>query len=783
MAPNRQHRSLNDPTYEERLQKAMEALRNGEITTRKEAAATYDVSVSTLNDRMSGRHQSRATAYQHRCLLAPSEDKAVRDQVSILAAQGRPPDRNTLRGIVYDVTGKLPGKNWDARWCERNDISRTVASGLDPKRAQNFRPENVNEFFDLLLGLNEQFGQIPPQHIFNMDEKGVQLGGGRKGSGKIWAFPRFLDRKYRYTIQNDNLEMGTIHECVSAAGETVPVSFVIKGDGRVPTPDSIKYTFGSISTSENGWTDNEIATRWFKEVFVPFAMSKRVDNTKPIILIMDGHESHESRQLKNLVYEMMDTVTIIILCFPSKCTHKMQPLDVVVFSPLQRKWKAHVDNLAAKGYRLTRYSLVNEYLAIRATTVTPDLIKESFRKTGIYPYNRNVFTDADFAPNQAFDSQASLGDSYPEEFPSSDLAIPSDAEWSEDEDGEDYNPFMEINNLPTRPLNIDVTSDSEESEGDEEDEEDEVSPDSSLLSISTRSTAVHFTIQEAQELDKVVSLAEDEAKSPAQLIEELRDLRKNFHILTNTATHLDAQLKSANAHCTIAKRRLDDVSERLHNATIKKPRTMKLKESARFATHPDLEKQWAAIEAENVQRDEEEKARQVEKDREAAEREKRIEEMARTHVFDKGLNSYKTGLKHELQAIARAFSLSETGNKEDIFIRIKDYLDSHPERANEHRFAGLFSQRRGGRPRSTAATYSEPTGAQLESHNLAPHFEHRGPSYHFHQQAEAGPSTLTPYRPILPRPWDGHQQTPSQYPLVPQVPFTHHAQQYYRFDN
>lgn len=65
-----------------------------------------------------------------------------------------------------------------------------------------------------------------------MDKKGIQMGGGRKGSGKSHIFLRSMKRRYR--VSSDNLELVTIIECVSVAGGAVPPAFILS-DG--PEPD------------------------------------------------------------------------------------------------------------------------------------------------------------------------------------------------------------------------------------------------------------------------------------------------------------------------------------------------------------------------------------------------------------------------------------------------------------------------------------------------------------------------------------------------------------------
>jgi hypothetical protein len=48
-----------------------------------------------------------------------------------------------------------------------------------------------------------------------------------------------------------------------------------------------------IATTSKGWTSNDIALRWLKEIFLPETVRK-LGNSRiaPRILVLDGHGSH-----------------------------------------------------------------------------------------------------------------------------------------------------------------------------------------------------------------------------------------------------------------------------------------------------------------------------------------------------------------------------------------------------------------------------------------------------------------------------------------------------------
>ncbi|PCH38502.1 hypothetical protein WOLCODRAFT_66605, partial [Wolfiporia cocos MD-104 SS10] len=53
----------------------------------------------------------------------------------------------------------------------------------------------------------------------------------------------------------------------------------------------------------------------------------------------DGHGSHTTK----CMVELAIANNIHLFCLPPHMTHKLQPLDVGVFRPLQQKWQEHCD--------------------------------------------------------------------------------------------------------------------------------------------------------------------------------------------------------------------------------------------------------------------------------------------------------------------------------------------------------------------------------------------------------------------------------------------------------
>ncbi|KIK33586.1 hypothetical protein CY34DRAFT_99332, partial [Suillus luteus UH-Slu-Lm8-n1] len=94
---------------------------------------------------------------------------------------------------------------------------------------------------------------------------------------------------------------------------------------------------------------------------------------------------HEQRAIQRTAYDN----GVIVHVFPSKTIHKIQPLDVSVFSSIQHAWIKHCDKCLANGVEIDHYNFIHKYMAIHHI-ITPELIQKAFKKTGIYPLDLSV---------------------------------------------------------------------------------------------------------------------------------------------------------------------------------------------------------------------------------------------------------------------------------------------------------------------------------------------------------------------------------------------------------
>jgi hypothetical protein len=195
------------------------------------AARELNLPYQTLRRRFLGLARPKAEAHQNQMLLSPTQEKTVVDWILYLAATGHPVDKRAIRAIVKDVCSKRPSGMWIKLFRRRHpEVKLGKARGLDPRRAQAFNRPVVSRYFAQLQRLIEEYN-IPEENIYNMDEKGVQRGGGKKGNNRKYFVGR--NARTNYKAASANLELVTIIECVSVNGALEP-GFVFSGQEFCP---------------------------------------------------------------------------------------------------------------------------------------------------------------------------------------------------------------------------------------------------------------------------------------------------------------------------------------------------------------------------------------------------------------------------------------------------------------------------------------------------------------------------------------------------------------------
>lgn len=123
--------------------------------------------------------------------------------------------------------------------------------------------------------------------------------------------------------------------------------------------------------------------QYFTTIFYPFLCDQNVEF--PIIVFIDGHSSHFSFDLSNFCEEKK---IVMIALYPNS-THIIQPMDVAVFGPLKKQWRAAVHDWKFKQNSfntLTKEQFVFLLQDVIQKTVKPEHLKSGFESCGLYPF-------------------------------------------------------------------------------------------------------------------------------------------------------------------------------------------------------------------------------------------------------------------------------------------------------------------------------------------------------------------------------------------------------------
>ena len=216
--------------YEAKLKAAMEDIHeqgfraNGRpIYSFRQAAKDYEVSKTTLMNRFNGRRSHRESR-QTLQRLTPAQEERVVEFVKTMGHRKIPLTPTTITECASRIAGGPLGKSWLWNFRKRHpELKARWASGLEACRAQALNPTTVSEYLKLLGKIIEDY-DIPPENIYNMDEKGIQLGVGVKTL-------TLVDRNQANVQQvvDGNRELVTVIETICADGTALRPSFVYKG--------------------------------------------------------------------------------------------------------------------------------------------------------------------------------------------------------------------------------------------------------------------------------------------------------------------------------------------------------------------------------------------------------------------------------------------------------------------------------------------------------------------------------------------------------------------------
>lgn len=286
---------------------------------------------------------------------------------------------------------QMAGKDWLRAFLNRQKLSLRMPEATSMARATGFNRAAVEAFFKNLTDVYEKF-QFEPSRIWNFDETGVSnvqkphrviAETGRKQVGQISSAERGV--------------LVTVGGAVNATGNAMPPVLLYPRVRIDPKILGRGAPAGSlILGNKSGWMTAEEFPSFLQH------FQKHTHSTKenPTLLLLDNHASHSS--IEAVQYCRDNGITM--LTFPPHTSHRLQVLDITVYGPFKAAYNKMLQRwmVANPGKRSTLYDyagFVNE--AFDASFSRKNIIG-GFSKSGIWPYNPEIFDEADFIASTVY---------------------------------------------------------------------------------------------------------------------------------------------------------------------------------------------------------------------------------------------------------------------------------------------------------------------------------------------------------------------------------------------
>ncbi|XP_059069526.1 MFS-type transporter clz9-like [Cryptomeria japonica] len=220
------------------------------------------------------------------------------------------------------------GKSWWAGFKARHPtLTLQIAEGLDKDRALTLRPIIVVSFYETL---SKAYTANPygPFQIQNYDEIRVMA----SKNGAMRVLPRRGSHNVSYIISK-SWEWITILCCMNTSGKSIPGFYLFKGKKHLQNYITKCELSACIATQKDAWMIKELFLNWLHH-FVR-SIPGVVSPTNRNLLIFDSHDNHVAMT----TIQEARMLGIDFLTLSAHTSHKLQPLDVSVFSPLKTYFK------------------------------------------------------------------------------------------------------------------------------------------------------------------------------------------------------------------------------------------------------------------------------------------------------------------------------------------------------------------------------------------------------------------------------------------------------------
>ena len=197
-------------------------------------------------------------------------------------------------------------------------------------------------YFDLVKRKITEY-RVETHNMYNMDEKGFSLGSITK-QYRIFTKEAVQRKRVLGHSQDGNREWITILATICADSTWCPPAIIFASKTpylQTSWVDDVELGqhHASFATSLNGWTNDSLGVAWLDDVFNKATKAKARNGRDWRLLFIDGHGSHVTRRF----LDWCDKNRVLLAIYPPHSTHRLQLLDVSLFSPLATFYGLELD--------------------------------------------------------------------------------------------------------------------------------------------------------------------------------------------------------------------------------------------------------------------------------------------------------------------------------------------------------------------------------------------------------------------------------------------------------
>ena len=322
-------------------------------------------------------------------LLTDEEEAIVIGWILTHSEQNRPLNSTQIMNGVN--AGMFQSKKANIRDWYRSFMSRhsdvlaaRVGHEMKPARTEDKVYEDIQKFIHFYPDWLKK-NDVNPEWLINADETRVLLSQGQKGQKVVGR----ATKKVAATMETIKGKAISFIPFVAANGTRIMDVFIIPGGPKGSVFDikrcrssPRKGTPAYFGFSEHGYLNDRL---WFSIIE---RLCDHLTRLKPVgnpALILDQLGSHKSPYILNL-YQKVD---LKVLFFPKNCSHLLQPCDDKVFAVFKRKLQLEYSNslVTLNASERDAGALLAGLAQDIANSITPDVIKSSFRETGLFPWD------------------------------------------------------------------------------------------------------------------------------------------------------------------------------------------------------------------------------------------------------------------------------------------------------------------------------------------------------------------------------------------------------------